>query len=99
MGAEEAGWQGNNLKSNHLIIPEPNAAIHACEAEDMIEEGLAALMALGCCEGVREHFLQQLKVGFLIEGLQRSVPGAVGGMLHNWSPKQPGGSHSKCCPE
>ena len=53
MRAEQACSKGDDHSSNHLIIPEPNTAIHTSEAEDMIEEGLAALMALGCSKGVR----------------------------------------------
>ena len=56
---------------SHLIVPEPDTAVYARKAEDMIEEGFAALMALGRCEGMREHLLQQLQVRLLVKGLHR----------------------------
>lgn len=66
-------WQAAEQlpQKNHLVVPEPDTAVYTCEAEDMIKEGLAALMALGRCKGMRQHLLQQLQVWLLVKGLQR----------------------------
>ena len=39
----------------------------------MVEEGLAARMALGRGENLRQHFLHQLQVRLLIERLHRGT--------------------------
>lgn len=59
------------LAQQHLVIPEPYPVVSYVEGEHVVTEGLALMVALGCCVDVDQQFLEELQVGLLVKGLNR----------------------------
>ena len=54
----------------HLVVADPDAVVRHREADNMIEEGLAAGVTLGRRKGLRQHLLHQLQVRLLVKRLR-----------------------------
>ena len=54
----------------HLVVPQPDAAVGDAECQHVVQEGLAARVPPRRRKGLRQHLLQQLQVRLVVEGLR-----------------------------
>ena len=59
--------------SPHLVVADPDAVVSHSKGDDVIKEGLGALVALGRCKDMRQHLLEQAQVRFTIKRLQQAL--------------------------
>ncbi len=59
--------------STNLVVAQPHSVVCHAEGEHVVMEGLALGVALGGGEHVRQHLLQQLQMGLLIECLHQHL--------------------------
>ena len=68
----------NGIRKGDLVVAQPDAAVGHAEGEHVVQEGLAARVALGRREGLHEHLLEQLQVRLLVERLRRQTHRLLG---------------------